>query len=148
MRRIVAILICLVCISCKKENYKSDDLFLEFLKESSDYFEKCSKDISGAYISVSNGIGGFEECVLENNKVKLEIDAFFKKIVNKDKTEKIQLQEEFVKKINDLKIKIKLPKLDKEKLEVLTDEQLYLYIKSSFYKNVLDGFSQIRFPCK
>lgn len=147
MRRIVVFLICLVCFSCK-EKINSNEVFLEFIKEDSDYFEKNATDISEAYIWKSRGVGGFEEYVLQYNKVKLEIDSFFKKIVNKDKNEKIKLQEEFVKKANTLKIKIKLPILDKEKLEALTDEQLYLYMKASFYKSVILGYSQIRFPCR
>ncbi|SHI66731.1 hypothetical protein [Flavobacterium terrae] len=147
MRKIV-LLLCLICFSCKETDYNSNDFFLEFLKENSDYFEKNSKEFSEVYGRQSKGIDGFEEYVLQHNLVKSEIDTFFKEIVKKDKSEKIHLQEEFVKKINALKVKIKLPKLDKQKLEVLTNDQLYFYIKASFYKNVEYGYSQIRFPCR
>lgn len=149
MKRLVIILLLVTfCFSCKEKELTSDDLFLEYLKENSIYFEKCSKDISESYTLKSNRILGFEEVVKQHNEVKFQIDSFLNEIKTKDKTDKIKLQEEFVKKINNLKVKIKLPILDRQKLAILNNQQLYLYIKSSFYKSVSDGFSKIRFPCR
>ncbi len=142
MKKIVILFLVLLCFSCKKQKFTTESLFLENLKESSNFYEEEIKVISTS-IKIR-----YEEYSVKSTKfdtldsITKRLDAFNLDLKTKNKQEKIILQEKFIKDINKLNSEYKLNSFIVEKLEVLDNGTLYYYLKSEIYKNQLQNYKQ------
>ncbi|GAA4041311.1 hypothetical protein [Flavobacterium chungnamense] len=141
MNKIVILFLVLLCFSCKKEKFTTESLFLENLKESSNFYEDEIKVISTS-IKIR-----YEEYSVKStkfdtlNSITKRLDVFLNDIKTKDKQEKIIFQEKFIKDINKLNSEYKLNSFIVEKLKVLDNETLYYYLKSELCKNQFENYN-------
>lgn len=140
MKKYLFIVLIAICLSCKKDTYTVNSLFLENLKETSEFYDINSKQL---FEKVKNRN---EELGLPTGKfdtlgiISKKVDQLFLNLVNKEKEEQINLQEKTIQSINALKSDCKLKSIPIEKLKILEGETLYYYLKAEFYKKLYENY--------
>ena len=142
MKKTVIFFLIFISFSCKKEKYTTESLLLENLKETSNFYDEQIKQISAAINAKHQDYGCKSEEFDKLNLVTKKLGILFLDLKTKSKTEEIELQDHFIKEINEMNLDYIFKSFAVEKLEVLDKETLYFYLKSEFYKNQFENYTK------
>jgi hypothetical protein len=135
MKILSLLLFLFLTISCKESENSVENVFLENLKETSDFYENISNQmiISGLVKNQERNLPNFELKQISENYEKIK--NVLNNIKNKNKETQIL---EFERIINEVNINSKnnFQNLEKSKLENINNDISYYFIKNEFHKNL------------
>lgn len=140
MKKYLFVLLIGICLSCEKDKYTVNSLFLENLKETSEFYDTGSKQLLET-VKNRNEEMGFEIGRSDTlNSISKKVDQLFLDLVNKKKEEQINLHQKTIQSINAMNSDCKLKFITLEKLQILDDEVVYYYLKSELYKQLYENY--------
>ena len=142
MKKFSILLLVILCFSCKKEKYTTEGLFLENLKETSTLYEYECKVLMA---KIENRYNDYGKKNTEFDTLKIftsDLEKLFVKIKDTDRGEMIKYETDFVQKWSDFDGDCKIKPINTDKLEVLNNETGYFYIKTVFYKNLMENLNK------
>lgn len=141
MRKLFAILICLVCFSCSKKN-EIEEVFLKSLKSTTKNYQNEIEDIlEKLNTKYSESKKNYYKLQIEKlAQSEAEIKKSKKEWVFKQNDEIIKSQNNLIQKLNSLDAGIKYELLKNVDLNFLPKEILIQYIEENLYRTLLNNY--------